>query len=527
MKNVSLILILSLIMASTARALPLLNSYPSATATIYLDFDGETVSGSLWNNGNTLVCAASGMTDAQITEIFNRVAEDYRPFNVNITTDLTKFLAAPIGKRMRVIITPTSSWRPGVGGIAYVGSFIWRDEEPCFIFSDRLGPNNPKYIAECCSHESGHTLGLSHQSTYDANCQLVETYASGTGTGETSWAPIMGTSYYRNMTGWDIGPTPYGCQTIQDNLTIISTQNGFGYRTDDYADAPGTGAADLGNTSFSTSGLIATNTDKDAFRVNVTQTAKWHFEANPYGLNTANSGSNLDIKLEVFNANYVLIKTYDPLTTMKVIVDTTLTAGTYYLVVTGTGNANVDDYGSLGAYTLLGLKGASTLPVEEVTLTGNNNGGRHNLNWNIVSDDPIQTQELQYSTDGADFIDLADITAGQTSYSYSPRDIENLYYRLKITTTLNQTVYSNIIALRNPDKPVKQFIIPTLVRDNIQVTAGEDYIFRLADINGRILATGKGYTGANRINMMDKPGGMYILQIISPNVRRTERIIKQ
>ena len=76
-------------------------------------------------------------------------------------------------------------------------------------------------VAECCSHESGHAVGLSHQSRYDGvNCATpVEQYNSGIGTGEVSWAPIMGNSYYKNMTNWNNGPTPYGCTNLQDNLS--------------------------------------------------------------------------------------------------------------------------------------------------------------------------------------------------------------------------------------------------------------------------------------------------------------------
>ena len=74
-------------MGITAGAVTPMSSLPSATATIFLDFDGHRVSGSLWNNGNPINCEAAPLTDAQILEIFNRVSEDYRPFNVNITTD--------------------------------------------------------------------------------------------------------------------------------------------------------------------------------------------------------------------------------------------------------------------------------------------------------------------------------------------------------------------------------------------------------------------------------------------------------
>jgi len=181
-------------------SLPILSSYPSATATIFLDFDGQTVNSSLWNGGSTIFCEPAPLTDVQIEEVFKRVSEDYRPFEINITTDSTVFFAAPINRRIRIIVTPTSSWKPLVGGVSFTGSFKWGDNTPGFVFTDRLS-NNPKFIADCCSHESGHTLGLSHQSKYDNSCAIVETYNSGSGTSgdQTSWAPIMGNSYSRNI----------------------------------------------------------------------------------------------------------------------------------------------------------------------------------------------------------------------------------------------------------------------------------------------------------------------------------------
>ena len=123
MKKVFTSLILTLLIF-TAYSVPKLNSFPSAQATIFLDFDGAYVQSSFWNNGNPINCAASTMTDAQIIEAFNRVAEDYRPFNINITTDSTYFLAAPLEMRVRIIITPTSSWLyAGSSGVSFIGSF--------------------------------------------------------------------------------------------------------------------------------------------------------------------------------------------------------------------------------------------------------------------------------------------------------------------------------------------------------------------------------------------------------------------
>src|SRR6185436_14997201 len=75
-----------------------LNSYPSASAVIFLDFDGHAVSGTMWNVNGAFTCNSSGLNDAAINEIFNRVAEDYRPFNINVTTNEAKYNSAPYNK---------------------------------------------------------------------------------------------------------------------------------------------------------------------------------------------------------------------------------------------------------------------------------------------------------------------------------------------------------------------------------------------------------------------------------------------
>ena len=128
--------VLGIIVPTMTSAIPTLNSHPSSTATILLDFDGQDINNSMWNFGTPFNCLPAGLNDDQITEIFNGASEDFRPFEVNVTTDLAKFLAAPLTNRIRVIITPTSDWSPYVSGIAYVGSFTWGDDTPCFVFSD-------------------------------------------------------------------------------------------------------------------------------------------------------------------------------------------------------------------------------------------------------------------------------------------------------------------------------------------------------------------------------------------------------
>ncbi|MFN8244310.1 MAG: T9SS type A sorting domain-containing protein [Ferruginibacter sp.] len=531
MKKLSTLLLLAMVIISLpAFSIPKLNSYPSSPATIYLDFDGHTVNGTLWNamnNYNTIYAAASGLNDVQITEIFNRVSEDYRPFAVNITTDSTVFLNAPVNQRLRMIVTPTSAWCPGVGGACFIGSFTSGDDSPGFVFCDRLGPNSPKMVAECCSHESGHGVGLDHQSKYDAsNCDVpLQEYNPGVGSGETGWAPIMGNSYYKNMSNWNNGATPWGCTVMQDNLSTIVTQNGFGYRPDDFNENLDNSAYALPASSFNISGIITTDADRDAFRLVLTNNANIHITAIPYSVGANSSGANLDIKVDMFNAAGTLIRSYDPQATMSVTIDTMLTTGTYYLRLDGTGNTNISEYGSLGSYTLSGFSGP--LPIHEVSLTGTADKGRHNLSWKIIADEPVKNLVIESSADGIHFNSLASVDPSAVQFSYASYQNSVLYYRLKVTSVINQTAFSNVIALNGVSSTDKAFYVSTLVQNEITINAPNAYKFLLSDINGRSLSQGAGLKGVNKLNVNDLPSGMYIIQLFNDDQRQTERIIKQ
>jgi Secretion system C-terminal sorting domain len=506
---------------------PKLSSLPALTPTptIFLDFDGHSVQHAAWRSGNAFYCDPAILTTAQMTDIFNRVSEDYRPFEVNVTTDSAKFLAAPVTQRIRVIVTPTSAWYPGVGGVAYTGSFTWGTDAPCFVFPDKLS-NNPKYIGECCSHESGHSVGLSHQAKFDASCVLTEPYNTGIGVNaeQTSWAPIMGNSYYKNMTGWNVGPTPFDCATAQDNISIIVSTNGFGYRADDYTETLDNNTTAINVNNINAAGIITTTTDKDAFKITLAQNSTIHFEVNPFSLGANNAGANLDVMLSLYNSSNTLIRTYDPLTTMNVIVDTTLATGTYYFVVDGTGNNNVSQYGSLGSYTITGSRGV--LAIHNISLQGKNINSKHQLNWSIIADEPIVKQVLEASSNGIDFSPIMTDVTGAKSFTNTPNKSGTIFYRLKVTSSIGESNYSNIVGLKSNGNE-KLFEVSTLVQQDIKVTAIENYSYNLYDANARLIASGKERKGVNNINVANLPTGMYVLQMMNDNYKQTERIIKQ
>ncbi len=345
-----------------------LHSNPGASKTIYLDFNGHTTTGTYWNSsfngGQDIVTPAysfsgdASFTDSELTRIqaiWQRVAEDFIPFDVNVTTEEPQVNALIKNNNndstwgVRMVIGGSSSWFGSAGGVAYIGSFTWNSDTPAFVFEDNLGNGNEKYTAEAISHEAGHALGLNH----DGRTSPTEEYFAGYGSGATGWAPIMGNSYYKSLTQWSRGE--YSASSNQeDDLSIITSRNGFGYRPDDHGDTRQSATTLVLNQGvISGNGIIERNTDFDYFSIS-TGAGNLSLEILPF-----ERSPNLDIAASLFDAAGSLIVTSNPLNALSATISATLAAGQYYVSVTGVGQGNpasggYSDYGSLGSYSLSG-----------------------------------------------------------------------------------------------------------------------------------------------------------------------------
>jgi subtilisin-like proprotein convertase family protein len=347
----------------------LLHSNPGASKVIYLDFDGHTTTGTQWNtsytSGAPIVTPAYSFEGSssfsnneleRIQYIWQRISEDFIPFNVDVTTQdpgveaLRNTGGGDTQWGVRVAIGGSSSdwYGSSAGGVAYVGSFDWSSDTPCFVFEEQLSNGNEKYTAEAASHEAGHTLGLSHDGTNSVS------YYEGHGSGATGWAPIMGVGYYQALSQWSKGEYP-GANQSQDDLSIITTSNGFGYRADDHG---GTRAAatslNISATVVSNTGLIERTSDVDYF-VFSTGGSTINLDIDPFS-----RSPNLDILATLYNSSGGVIATSNPTTALDASFSLAVGPGTYYLSVDGTGKpANGSDYGyteygSLGYYTITG-----------------------------------------------------------------------------------------------------------------------------------------------------------------------------
>jgi hypothetical protein len=119
---------------------PIHHSLVGASRVLYLDFTGMTITGTAWNDwravaswtalpfdtdGNTSSFSASERQ--VISRVWNRMAEDFAPFGVDVTTEPPAAFGSNVG---RLLITRTTDangiFLPGgenAGGIAYVGVF--------------------------------------------------------------------------------------------------------------------------------------------------------------------------------------------------------------------------------------------------------------------------------------------------------------------------------------------------------------------------------------------------------------------
>lgn len=366
-----------------------LESRPGSSRTIYLDVTGDIVNNTGWNQsyGADIVAEPysldstvdTNFSDAELTEIqvmWQTVAEDYAPFDVNVTLrdpgaaaiDRTDAADQVFGTRALITNGGTVYNGCGCGGVAYVNVFTTSGSnhgyyQPAWVFSNGTGKSG-KAVGEATSHEVGHNFGLSHDGT------ATQGYYAGS----APWAPIMGVGYYQPVTHWSRGEYS-GANQQQDDVAIIAT--GAPTRTDDHANTAAAATALAAGAEVN--GVISTRADVDAFAF--TGAGSTTVTVAP-----ADGVPNLDVKLTILDAAGATVATVDPAVAR---VSTTQASGlgatwtgdlpaagaTYTAVIDGIGSGDpltagrYSDYGSLGNYQISLTTGATPPPANTVTVT--------------------------------------------------------------------------------------------------------------------------------------------------------------
>jgi hypothetical protein len=334
-----------------------LNSKPTSSRTLFLDFDGHVSTDAAWSAVGAPLTNTSAPFDvdgipgfsaheqAIIFEVWQRVSEDYLPFDVNVTTidpgveALRKRGPTDAFFGQRMVITPSNFVSPGTLGVALLGTFDGPDDRAAYVFANP-GPSSVKALAEAVAHEAGHTFGLSH------DAQAGTSYYDGHGV----WAPIMGRSIFvsKPVTQWSRGEYA-GANNTQDDLRIIASYTGF--RPDDHG-GDSASATPVASTS-TTAGFIGRTGERDVFSVHVGD-GDLSVSVRPAAANW----SNLLARVTVRDSAGVAVQTGEPETPWgwTAAVNATVPAGRYTIEVTPrewlTPTDGFSTYGSLGAYEM-------------------------------------------------------------------------------------------------------------------------------------------------------------------------------
>jgi len=446
-------------------SVPILNSFLGAAATLYLSFTGRfDASWGSYNNVSTPVYSQDGDPNSfastelsSIQSIWAYVAEDYAPFNINVSTATPPANLAN-GTAALISIGGSGGWSGGnYGGIAYVNGFTNSAPNVGYVFSNNLGSGNPRFVAEAVSHEAGHLFGLQHQSQYSSVGARVAEYSQLAGSGT---APVMGNSYYATRGIWFNGTTT-SANTYQDDMSVIGrAANGFGYRSDDHGNTANAATPlNVSGLTVTGSGIIGTITDVDAFSFTTGAGQISLSVTVPTGVN------NLDTRLELRDAIGTLIASAAPSNSFGAVISTTVAAGSYRVLIASQGN-----YGDVGQFSVSG----TVMPDTSVSTPTNlvaaaALGLKVNLTWADNATNETYYQVMR-STDGSNWSVAATLSAGTTSYadvnltagaSYFYRvqagndeDTSNLSEPVQIAMSGNSlllvTLYQDILG-RDPD----------------------------------------------------------------------------
>ncbi len=371
--------------------IPNKSSRPGSSSVLFLDFRGGSIAIGGWNNGTTINYSAPCFDRTMLDKIITRVTEFYAPFNVNITTDVTTYNNATVGRRMRCIVAQKdisgNEINGGIGGVAHTGDFRAAgtgsvpSNAVCWAFANPPASTPDIIVVErlgdSIAHELGHTLGLLHWSTsaypggpgeyYPAQGLQLHGPRSPDG-----WAPLMGDFNYASLIQWAkgeySGAENRGLTTKQDDLAVISNSLGAGssaYLTDDKGnDRASATTLHVSGVAPDDSGVIGSSTDDDYFKITTIATGDISLE-----ITALLSDGPLDLYAELQNASGAVLASNAKADSRSAAVGATgLAAGTYYLLVRGNAQANPatdgwSRYGSVGTYKITGTISGAPNPA--------------------------------------------------------------------------------------------------------------------------------------------------------------------
>jgi hypothetical protein len=422
----------ALLSGNSLDSIPQLNSRLGAPVQIYLDFDGHTEV-SDWNNGNPVDTPVydidgdettfSNEELSRVEQIWNLVAEDFSPFDVNVTTvdpgSYNNFEA------LLVSIGGDGAWQSSGGGIAYVNTFSNSHSNTVFVFSETQANGNASFTAFTVSHEVGHAFGLNHHSLFDKNGNKTDEYDPG----DNRQGPLLGSAFNSERNTWTVGPSNITSSVIQDDLQVLTraVNQTFVYRTDDYGnDQSSATTVSFADSAFEIAGVIEQDDDLDFFSIQPTEGT---LNLTVGGLDLRPEfgggviGTNTDLVLRLYDTAGNLLEESNPTDSLTATITREVDEAQYFVVVTTTG-----EYGAIGQFALSGTLTRRMTPVM-TTPTGTIDTRTPVYEWQASTGSTTYALHVESIANGQTVLDASNISG--TSFT-SDDPLPQGVYRVRV-----------------------------------------------------------------------------------------------
>jgi hypothetical protein len=261
--------------------------------------------------------------------------------------------------------------------------------------------------------------------------------------------------------------------------------------------------------------------------------------------------TTFDVRLYFLDAELAALQAVDPnatLANLNVTHQTGTTCAANYTVAGGTntvlmqtanGSANsvswiqVNTPGFSNFYIMSGI---FPLRIDLTSINATNIGSSNRVDWTTASELAGDRFELERSTDGEHFINIANLNAKGSAATYSYIDERALtginYYRIKLVDAAGSFAYSNVVnATVKSGISFNVEVYPNPVSDKVHVRSNgakaANASVQLLDVTGRAVKTVSMTGSTIEIDMAQLPSGIYMIKYIDDAHSQSQKVTKQ